>query len=118
MIKDFEDLQTVGKENFEAATASATAMTKAFQDIAVEVADYQRKSFEDGTAVFEKALAAKSIDKALEVQTDFAKGAYEAYLGRVAKIGEIYLAAAKEACKPFEGTMAQFTGKTSTRKSA
>ena len=111
MMKDFDELQTAGKENFEAVVASATAMTKGFQDIATEVADYQRKSFEDGTAIIEKAIAAKSIDKALEVQTDFAKGAYEAYMGRVAKIGEIYLAAAKEAYKPFEGTMAQFAGK-------
>jgi phasin family protein len=118
MIKDFEEFQTAGKENLEAAVASATAMTKGFQDIASEVADYSRKSFEDSTAVFEKAVAAKSIDKALEVQTDFAKTAYEAYIGQVTKIGELYVAAAKEAYKPFEGHAAQFAGKTASKKSA
>jgi phasin family protein len=113
MIKDFDQFQTIGKDNFEATVASATALTKGFQEIATEVADFSRKSFEDSTAVVEQAFAAKSIDKALEVQTDFAKGAYEAYVGQVAKIGEIYLNAAKEAYKPFEGHMAQFTGKPS-----
>ena len=113
MIKDFDQFQAFGKDNFEAGVASATALTKGFQEIATEVADYSRKSFEDGTAVVEKAFAAKSIDKALEVQTDFAKGAYEAYVGQMTKIGEIYMNAAKEAYKPFEGQFGQFTGKPS-----
>ncbi len=111
MIKDFDQFQTIGKDNFEATVASATALTKGFQEIATEVADFSRKSFEDSTAVVEKAFAAKSVDKALEVQTDFAKGAYEAYVGQMTKIGEMYMNAAKEAYKPFEGQFAQFTGK-------
>ena len=82
---------------------AATALTKGFQEIATEVADYSRKSFEESTAVVEKAFAAKSFDKAIEVQTDFAKGAYEAYVGQIAKIGEMYMNTAKEAYKPFEG---------------
>ncbi len=115
MIKDFDELQAAGKDNLEAAVASATAMTKGFQDIASEVADFSRKSFEDSTTLVEKAMSAKSMDKALEVQSDFAKGAYETYMGRVTKISELYVAAAKEAYKPFEGQFAQFSGKTSSK---
>jgi len=111
MIKDFDQFQAIGKDNFEASVTAATALTKGFQEIATEVADYSRKSFEDSTAVVEKAFAAKSLDKALEVQSDYAKGAYEAYVGRMTKIGEIYMNAAKEAYKPFEGQFSQFTGK-------
>ena len=111
MIKDFDQFQAMGKDNFEASVASATALTKGFQEIATEVADYSRKSFEESTAVVEKAFAAKSFDKALEVQTDFAKGAYEAYVGQIAKIGEMYMNTAKEAYKPFEGQIAQFAPK-------
>ncbi len=116
MIKNFEEIQTAGKENLEAAVASASALTKGFQEIATEVADYSRKSFEDGSAVFEKAAAAQSIDKAFEVQSEFAKTAYEAYVGRVTKIGELYMNAAKEAYKPFEGQLGQFAGKDTPKK--
>jgi phasin family protein len=111
MTKNYDQFQTMGKDSFEAGIASATAMSKGFQEIATEVADYTRKSFEDTTAIAEKAFAAKSLDKAVEVQSEFAKSAYEAYVGQIAKIGEMYLNTAKEACKPFEGQFAQFAGK-------
>ena len=111
MTKNYDQFQAIGKDSFEASIASATAMSKGFQEIATEVADYTRKSFEDGSAVVEKTLAAKSLDKAMEVQSEFAKSAYEAYVGQIAKIGEMYLNTAKEAYKPFEGQFAQFTGK-------
>ncbi len=118
MIKNLDQFQSMGKDNFEAGVASAAAMTKGFQEIATEVADFSRKSFEESTAVVEKAFAAKSLDKAIEVQTEFAKGVYESYVGEMAKIGELYMNTAKEAYKPFEGQFAQFTGKTVAKKSA
>jgi len=57
-MKSFEDMQVFGKEGFEAMVASSTAMTKGFQAIAQEVADYSRKSVEMGQGAFEKATAA------------------------------------------------------------
>ena len=62
MIKSFEEAQNWGKQGFEAYVASATAWTKGMQSIATEVADYSRKSFEEGSAMVEKAVAAKSFD--------------------------------------------------------
>lgn len=108
MMKSFENFPMFGKEGFEAYVASATAMTKAFQAMAAEAADFQRKSFEQGVAVLDKVVAAKSVDKAFEIQQGYAKDAYEAYVGEVNKMGEIYMSAAKDAFKPFEGQMAQF----------
>lgn len=107
MIKSFEDVQSLSKEGIEAYTASATAFTKGLQTIAAETADYSRKSLEHGSQLIEKVSAVKSFDKAIEVQTGFAKEAYDAYVGQMTKIGEIYTAAAKDAMKPFE----QFTAK-------
>lgn len=111
MIKSFEDIQSLGKENFEASVASATAMTKGFQTIAAEMADYSRKVFEHGAQTVEKVIAAKTPEKAIEAQQSYVKEAYEAYLGEVNKLGEIYMSAAKEAYKPFEARVAQFNGK-------
>ncbi len=109
MMKQFENMQAFGKEGFDAYVASATAMTKGFQEIAGEVAEYSRKSFEKNTATVEKTLAAKSFDKALEVQSAAAKEASEAYVAEITKLGEIYTNVAKEAFKPFEASVAQFT---------
>ena len=102
MFKGFEDFQALGKENTEAVVASATAWTKGFQSIATEMTNNTRKAFENGNAVAEKAIAAKSVEKAVEIQTKYAKDAIEAYVGGLNKIGEIYADAAAKAYKPLE----------------
>ena len=108
MMKSFEEFQSFGKDGFEAYVASSNALTKGFQSIAQEVADYSRKALEQGSAAFEKASAAKSIDKAMEVQQAYAKESYEALVAQMTKMGELYVATAKEAYKPFESSLAAF----------
>jgi hypothetical protein len=102
MMKNFEDMQKMSKESMDATMKSFGTLTKASQAIATEVADYSKKSFEEGSKVFEKMLGAKSIDKALEIQTDYAKTAYEGFVAQATKIGELYADLAKETYKPFE----------------
>jgi hypothetical protein len=107
MIKTFEDLQQVSKENVDSAMKSFGAISKGTQAIAVEVADYSKKAFEDGTAAMEKMFGVKSLDKAIEVQTEYAKAAYEGFVAKASKIGELYADLAKETYKPFEAVMAK-----------
>jgi hypothetical protein len=111
MIKSFEEFQAFGKDGVDAYVASATALTKGFQTIAAETVDFSRKAFEKSSEAFEKAAAAKSLDKAFEVQQGYAKEAYESFFAQVNKLGELYLAAAKEAYKPFEAKFTAFTPK-------
>ena len=108
MMKSFEEFQSFGKDGFEAYVASSNALTKGFQAIAQEAADYSRKSFEKGTAAFEKLSASKSFDKALEVQQALAKESYESLVAQMTKMNEMYIATAKEAYKPFEASLAAF----------
>ena len=107
MVKNFEDLQTVGKENMDAALKSFSALSKSGQAIAVEIADYSKKAFEDSTAALEKLFGVKSFDKAIEVQTEYAKSAYESFVAEATKIGDLYADMAKESYKPFEAVFAK-----------
>ena len=107
MVKNLEDMQQAGKENVDIALKSFGALSKGTQAIAVEVADYSKKAFEDGTAALEKLFGAKSFDKAIEVQTDYAKTAYEGFVTQASKIGELYADLAKETYKPLENLMAK-----------
>lgn len=108
MMKSFEEFQTFGKDGFEAYVASSTAMTKGLQTIAQESAEFSRKSFEKGTAAFEKLSAAKSVEKALEAQQAFATESYDALVAQMTKLNELYVNTAKEAFKPFEASLAAF----------
>jgi hypothetical protein len=107
MVKNFEDLQQVNKENVDIALKSMGALSKGAQAIAVEFADYSKKAFEDGTAALEKLFGVKSFDKAIEVQTEYARTAYEGFMAKASKIGELYADLAKETYKPFEVMMAK-----------
>jgi hypothetical protein len=107
MVKNFEDLQQVSKENMDSALKSWGVLSKGSQAIAVEVADYSKKAFEDGTAALEKLFGVKSLDKAIEVQTEYAKTAFEGFVAQASKLGALYAGLAKETCQPFETLMAK-----------
>jgi hypothetical protein len=107
MVKNLDELQQVGKENVAVAMKSAETMSKGAQAIAVEVADYSKKAFEDGSAALEKLFGVKSFDKAIELQTEYAKTSYEGFVAKASKIGELYADLAKESYKPFEALMAK-----------
>ncbi len=108
MVKSMDEMQQVGKDNMDAAMKSLGALSKSLQAIAVEMADYSKKSFEQGTAAAEKLMGAKSFDKAIEVQSEFVKSAYEGFVSEATKIGELYADLAKESYKPFESQMGKF----------
>ena len=93
--------------NLNATTHLFEGVTKATQAIATEIADYSKSSFDNGTRTLEDLLAVKSLDKAIEVHSEFAKSAYERYITHASKLGELYTNLAKEAFKPYEGFVAK-----------
>jgi len=107
MMNGFEDFQKLGKDNFDTAVKSVGEANKNFQAIASEVTDYSKKAFEEGTATFEKLTGAKSVEQAFEIQSDYAKKAYEGYVAEMTKIGEMYTEFAKEIYKPVEEAFAK-----------
>ena len=100
MAKSVYEIQ---KENMDAAMKSFGAMSKAFQAIAVEFANYSKRSLEDHTAATEKLMSAKSLEKAVEMQTEYMRTAYEGFVAHATKIGGLYADLAKELYKPIEG---------------
>lgn len=107
MTQPFEDANKVGKEYLDASLKSFAALSKSVQAIGVEASEYTKKSFEAGSAAFEKLVSAKSLDKVFEVQTDYAKQAYESFVAEATKLGELYAEVAKDAYKPFEAVVAK-----------
>jgi hypothetical protein len=110
MVKSFEEMQRLGKDNMDATMKSFGATSKGFQAIATEVTNYSKKSFEEGTVALERLLGAKSVEKAIEVQSEYVKAAYEGFVAEAAKLGELYADIAKEAYKPFEGYFTKTPG--------
>ena len=102
MIKPFDDMQKLSQTNVDTAMKLFGEWNKGWQAIAAEMSDYTKRSFEEGTAAFEKLIGAKSVEQAVEIQTNYARRAYDEYMHQVSKIGGMYASLAKEAYKPVE----------------
>ena len=97
-----EEFQRVGKDGFDAIARSFGEVNKGLQAIAAEVTDYSKKSFQDGTRAFEQLLKAKSFEQVIEIQSQYARMAYEAYVAELSKLGEMYAGLTRDASKPVE----------------
>jgi hypothetical protein len=102
MIKNYDDIQKLSQTNIETGMKAFGDLSKNWQAMAAEFTNYTKRSFEDGTKTFEKMLAVKSVDQAVELQTSFAKRQYDEYMQQMAKFGGLYSDIAKEAYKPVE----------------
>jgi hypothetical protein len=107
MFKNLEDAQKFSKEQMEAVTATAATWTKGVQEIAATTTDYSKKSFEAAQGLVEKLIGVKTLDKAIEIQTDYAKQTYEGLVAQSTKVGELYASLMKEAFKPVEAAFAK-----------
>jgi hypothetical protein len=107
MFGQIEDFQKLSKDNVDVALKSFGTAQKSVQAIATEVADYSKKAFEQSSAVIEKLAGAKTLDKAVEIQSDYAKAAYEGFVSYASKLGELYTNLAKETVKPYETLIAK-----------
>ncbi|HTV66997.1 MAG TPA: phasin family protein [Rhizobiaceae bacterium] len=106
-MQQFDDASKYGKEFMDTGLKGFASLSKGLQSIATEATEYTKKSFEDGSAAFEKLLGAKSLESAIEIQTDYAKKAYEGFVAEATKMSELYAEVAKDAYKPFESAVAK-----------
>jgi phasin family protein len=73
-----------------------------FQTIANAYGDFTRKSLEETRSFVEKLSGTRSLDKAMEVQSEFARQAYKTFVAESQKIRELHSELAKQTLKPLE----------------
>lgn len=89
------------------SVASAQTVPVSFQSIAKAYEDYTRKSFEQARFLFEKLARVRSLDKALELQTDFVKHACETFIADSQKIRDLHRGLARQRLAYLEGVVAK-----------
>jgi phasin family protein len=94
------EMNAYSKKNLEAVIASVTAATKGAESLGARAMAYSKKSMEDQVAAAKSLAAAKSVQEAIELQTGFAKSAFEGYVAEVTKMSETVAASMKEAVAP------------------
>ena len=97
-------------ESVSAEPSSAEPAPVSLQTIANAYRDYTRKSIEEFGSFVEQLSGVRSLDKAMTVQSEFVKRAYETSVAELQKICELHNRLAKQTLDPFKG----LTGKAPT----
>ncbi len=82
---------------------SATVAGKGIETINSEIYSYSKQSIEELDRRQQGVLGSKSVHEAFELQTDFAKSAFEAYVGELTKFSELFTATTKDTFAPLQG---------------
>ena len=110
-----ETTQRMGREyqkaverGFETASRSFSEVNRGFQALAAEMTDFSKRRSEDVFHAWEQLLRARHFGDVVEVQTQYAQRAYEAYTSEMSKLGEMCLDTARSASKPVEDATRRF----------
>ncbi|SHI16175.1 phasin family protein [Bradyrhizobium erythrophlei] len=88
------------------AAAPANDGPVSVQTIANAYVDYTRKSLQESRSFAEKLMGVRSFDKAIEVQTEFARQSVANFVAGSQKICELYGKLATQMVRPWEGLAA------------
>ena len=102
-----EEYQKLSKDGFDAAVRSFAEVNKGLQLLTAEMTDYSKRAFDDGFRAWEQLVGAKSLGQMIEIQSQFAKKAYDSYVSEMSKLGEMYASLARNAYKPVEQAVAK-----------
>jgi hypothetical protein len=102
-------MERTSTANVDTAMRSLEGPTKATLAIASQMADYSKRSFDQSIKTMENLLSAKSLDKAFDVQTEYARAVYEGYVSQATKLGQLCADLGKEAFKSYQNFAAKVT---------
>lgn len=106
---NLDEASRKNKEAVDGLLKNYAEMTKGFQAIASETSEYSKKSVQELSGFMEQLMAVRSIETVYELQSKFAKSAYENFVAEATKIGGMYTDLAKSAYKPYELPTARAT---------
>jgi hypothetical protein len=110
MTKGLDNLQHAENGQPDAVTLALTSFTTIFQAIVDEGTDYTKKAVEARLTCVEKLVGAKSLETVIQIQSEYAKTAYAAFVAYATKMGELHSNLAKAAFKASELAIAKLQG--------
>jgi Phasin protein len=85
------NFQELGKERCGSTVTVGTFLNT----IAADATDYSKRSVENGPAFVEKLLGAKSFERAIHFQSEYARTSHADFVAYLTKFGELYSELAK-----------------------
>jgi hypothetical protein len=96
------EYQKAAETGLEAASRSFGEANKGFQVLAAEMMEYSKSAFDDAIRTWEQLIGVRSLEQAMQIQSDYAKRVYENHMAEMKKLGEMTVGMVRDASKPVE----------------
>ena len=96
------------QSGFEAASRSFSEANKGFQTLAAEMMEYSKAAFDDAIRTWEQLIGVRSLEQAMQIQSDYAKRVYENHMAELKKLGEMCVGMVRDTTKPVEDASRKF----------
>ena len=102
------EYQKAAATGLEAASRSFTEANKGFQSLAAEMMNYSKSAWDDAIRTWEQLIGVRSLEQAIQIQSDYAKRVYDNHMAEVSKLGEMCAGMVRDASKPVEDASRRF----------
>jgi len=99
-MTDYSQIAEFNRQAIDAILESTNIAAKGIESLNSEAVAFSKQSVEDSMAAAKAALTAKSIQELFEIQSDFAKSAFDSYLGQMNRVADLVAETTKEAVAP------------------
>jgi hypothetical protein len=88
------------KQAFETVLRSWGELNKGWTALAAEWTEYSKSAFNEGTRALERLVGARTIDDVVQIQSEYAKKAYDDHVAEVTKLAQMCVDVVQNAYKP------------------
>ena len=103
-----QEYQEGVQSGFEAASRSFTEANKGFQALAAEMMQYSKAAFDDATRTWEQLIGVRSLEQAIQIQSDYGKRVYDNHMAELSKLGEMCMGMMRDTSRPVEDASRKF----------
>lgn len=100
VLKSYDELTVLTKENVDALVKSGTVVAKGAEEAGKQVAAFTQSSLEKSVSNAKALLAVKTIQELVELQKAFTKASLDAFVSESTKLQELTVKVANEALAP------------------
>ncbi len=109
--KSYDDVLTFNRETLEALMQAGSVAAKGVEEINAELLTFNKVAFEDGVEAAKAVMSAKTVQEAVDLQTEWVKASFDGYLAQATKVGELAAKATQSMFEPVNARVAAFVEK-------
>lgn len=98
--KSYDDIMAFNQDNFDAFVEFGKATAKGVEELNAEVLAFNKVALEENIAAAKAVMGAKTVQEAVDLQTEWAKAWFDSYMSQATKVGEMTAKVAQEAFAP------------------